>query len=221
MIISHRHRFVFVHLHKCAGTSVTRALLPFLSADDVVLGCSPEYEARSRISRAQGGLHKHSTAQEIRSEVGESIWSDYVTFTFVRNPWDLVLSKYLWWHKTPGDWDAQAAIRKREVMQMPFSEFAATLGERQNYFERLLSSDGVAAPSLDLDFIGHYERLDVDFGMLCDRLNLAVAKLPLANTSRELRDHDNYVGYYDERAAAHVASVYRREIERFGYRFAE
>ena len=38
MIISHKHKFIFIHINKCGGSSVTRALMPYLGPNDLVLG---------------------------------------------------------------------------------------------------------------------------------------------------------------------------------------
>ncbi|MDX1625008.1 MAG: sulfotransferase family 2 domain-containing protein [Wenzhouxiangellaceae bacterium] len=42
MIISHRHRFVFQHCRKAAGSSIAAALAPHLGPDDLHLGTWPE-----------------------------------------------------------------------------------------------------------------------------------------------------------------------------------
>lgn len=42
MIVSHRHRFIFLHCRKAAGSSIAAALAPHLGPDDVHLGTWPE-----------------------------------------------------------------------------------------------------------------------------------------------------------------------------------
>lgn len=42
LIISHRHKFIFMHSRKTAGSSVTAALNPFLGPRDIQLGAWPE-----------------------------------------------------------------------------------------------------------------------------------------------------------------------------------
>ena len=42
MIISHRHRFIFMHCRKAAGSSIAAALAPHLGPDDLHLGTWPE-----------------------------------------------------------------------------------------------------------------------------------------------------------------------------------
>jgi hypothetical protein len=52
MIISHTHRFVFVHCRKTAGSSVKAALAPYLGPDDLVVGGLNEVlRARGRLNR--------------------------------------------------------------------------------------------------------------------------------------------------------------------------
>lgn len=62
--------FVFVHINKCGGTSMERALgLPFIN---------------------------HATALEHRSVLGERRWSNRFVFSLVRNPYFRLASMYLY-----------------------------------------------------------------------------------------------------------------------------
>lgn len=45
MIISHRHRFIFLHNRKAAGSSVTVALARYLGPDDIMIGCVEDCRA--------------------------------------------------------------------------------------------------------------------------------------------------------------------------------
>jgi hypothetical protein len=40
MIISHSRKFIFIHIHKTAGESISEALRPYLSGRDLLLGTS-------------------------------------------------------------------------------------------------------------------------------------------------------------------------------------
>ncbi len=52
MIISHRHRFIFIHCRKTGGSSIARALAPHLGPDDIHLGTWPEaYKTGVRMNR--------------------------------------------------------------------------------------------------------------------------------------------------------------------------
>ena len=99
VIVCNRHRFIFVHLHKTGGTSVTRALDPLLGWNDVICGATQFGNAVDRAYRQRFGLHKHCHARDIRAVVGEEIWREYFTFAFARNPYSRAVSLYTYIHR--------------------------------------------------------------------------------------------------------------------------
>ena len=94
MIISNSHRYVYVHLHKCAGTAVERALAPHLAWNDIILGSTPYGEKNQQLEKERFGLHKHSSAAECRNVIGRELWDAYFTFTTVRNPYSRAVSAF-------------------------------------------------------------------------------------------------------------------------------
>ena len=96
MIISNSRKFIFAHLHKCAGTSLTEALRPYLTSDDLVLGGSESGESfgSEELQHLSTRLAKHSTASKIYQAVGDRIWNSYFTFGIVRHPLDRLVSLY-------------------------------------------------------------------------------------------------------------------------------
>jgi Sulfotransferase family len=123
MIISHKHKFIFVHVPKTGGTSITYSFLKHLDKkNDTILGCLPPYDKISRENKIKGGLHKHSSASDVKKELG-NIYSNYFSFAFVRNPYDLILSQYYWWKATNIEWDKAASKVKAFVISSTFDEF--------------------------------------------------------------------------------------------------
>lgn len=125
MIISHKHKFIFVKTPKTAGTSVEIALSKYCGPEDV-LSCLirkdenmrrelgypgaqnfrlPLYRYTAgdtvRCLRKRKALHffNHARALFIRNHVDAETWDNYYKFSFERNPWDKLISMYYWIHK--------------------------------------------------------------------------------------------------------------------------
>ena len=210
MIISHLHKFIFIHIHKCAGTSISRALLPFLGKDDILLGCTPEAELLNKRSYKSGGLNKHSNLIEIKQSLDSSIWNSYFKFTFVRNPWDLLVSKYHWALKTK--WDNEKGFINKIKKLDDFEEYVLSpLCNKRNCKDIISSEKG----EIEVDFIGKYENLERDFLSVCKKLSLSTSKLNKFNPSL----HNHYTNYYNPLTRDLVSDWFEKDINEFNYSF--
>ena len=101
-------------------------------------------------------------------------------------------------------------------------------------YQMLYSDNG----ELLVDFVGKFESLQNDFDDVCIHLGLGDSALPHVNSSdkksRELRrkvknflhrndesDLRDYVDYYDDETRQYVGELYRKDIEKFDYSFAD
>lgn len=94
MLILASHRVIFIHLHKCGGTSVEQTLAPLLRWNDLLLGSTEAGEALSRVWERHFGLGKHSSAAEVDKVVGTAFWSECFTFATVRHPCERAASLF-------------------------------------------------------------------------------------------------------------------------------
>lgn len=135
VILSHRHRFIFVKTAKTAGTSLKVALADLCGPEDVVppimdrahdirprnhlgrVNPMPELRTARRAGLPQGAagtremllrgrcFSGHTPAWVIRARAPRE-WESYTTFCVERNPWDKVLSGRAWVRTQYGkDWD--------------------------------------------------------------------------------------------------------------------
>lgn len=109
MIISHRHRFVYVKTRKTASTSIEIAMSKFCGPEDVITPIvATDEQVRTRlgyrgpqnylvesVSGARVELVNHAPALLARRILGES-WQQYFFFTIERNPFDRAISQYYW-----------------------------------------------------------------------------------------------------------------------------
>jgi len=122
MIISHKHKFIFIKTNKTAGTSVEIALSKHCGPEDIItpiglddeeirmeLGYpGPQNFTGSLNTGLIGGVlrrfkkkkkekfYNHMSAHEIKDRIEDNLWNDYYKFCVERNPWDRVVSLYYW-----------------------------------------------------------------------------------------------------------------------------
>lgn len=229
MIVSHRHRFIFVKTHKTAGSSLEVALARECGDDDIVShmedniasglprhygptsALGPLYNrhklVRKLVSRHSPLLgafyYEHMAARRIRELIGQDIWDSYFTFCFERNPWDKVVSYYLW--KKHG----------QQKPMLPFDEYIARKPHRLPRDSDLYwDDDGVM-----VDRVFEFRNLSAALADLRERLGLALPEpLPREKTGVAV-ERRPYVEYYSDRSREAVADLFQREINLMGYEF--
>ena len=230
MIISHRYKFIFVKTHKTAGSSLEMALGALCGPDDIISsmetnddsGIPRNYHgtqflgrlyARSRLTRKLINRHsrliepwyyEHMPAWRIREQLGEEVWNSYYKFCFERNPWDKVVSYYLW--KKHG-----------QSKSLPdFDEYVLTKTHRLPMDAGLYCNE---SGSCLVDRIYDFHNLMYDVASLYQRLGLEFdGLLPREKTDIKV-DRKPYQEYYSSKSREKVAEVFSREIELLKYSF--
>jgi hypothetical protein len=217
MLLSIKHRFLFVHIAKTGGTSVRDALEGLRWGD-------PWYLAMflcSRLSAASGHriaakLPRHAKIVAAKEMLPKEFFDALFKFAFVRNPWDLQVSSfhhirrerphYLGGHET-----FESFLRWKLDPERPYQYHVDTSIELQSDYLIDLHGNRV------VDFIGRYERLHADFATACERIGIAPPHLPHARQATD-RSKD-YRRYYSDDTAALVADYFKKDIEMLGYTF--
>ncbi|MDQ8203607.1 sulfotransferase family 2 domain-containing protein [Pelagicoccus sp. SDUM812003] len=240
MIISNNNRYIFVHIMKAAGTSVTDALSKRLDWRDLALGGTELGEQIHHFYNAHWGVGKHSMAREIKALVGDEVWEDYYTFSFVRHPFPRAVSlyKYIqrfaeqervpWWKSAL----RAAAGRKKRFRR---NRWLNDLPEAKAYFETSSFSTFIRRahevgalgmkPQVDwvtdeegndmLDFVGKVENLEADFERIVQSVGLEGVQLSRANKSTYQKPWYEY--FADETDFQFLSEVFSEDFVHFGY----
>lgn len=220
MLISHHHRFLFIHIQKTGGDTLSRLL-----ADRV-----PDLEP-------VGAKH-----EQLRNEPSLlDQYSSYFKFAFVRNPWDRLVSWYsmlteaahlteedarrcerskiryeqarnnrLWRYALEESTDFSSFIRNCtlpiEVRPGVYYSFV------YNQLDYLADCSG----EVRVDFIGRFENFNEDLDTVLDGLKISHGNVGYhENASR----HAHYSDFYTEQTRAIVQERFRSDINYFGYQF--
>lgn len=227
MIVSHKHRFIFLKTTKTAGTSIEIALSEHCGPDDVITPISPEDEstrqsmgfrgpqnckvplARYRWKEIRKFLRErnrqkffnHTTAAEAKQWVGQKIWVKYFVFCFERNPYDKAISRYFWSTREDRHQELQSYLETAPRWQL------------SNWHIYTIGNE------LAVDFVGRYEKLEADLNHVWKQLKLpGTPNLPRAKGTYR-NDSRHYSRLLDRHSRALVSRICENEIAAFDYRF--
>lgn len=189
------YKCVFVHIPKNAGLSVCYTL--FGNA---------------------GGSHRKIV--DYKQIFSPNTFKSYYKFTFVRNPWDRLVSTFFFLKK--GGLTEKDKIWADANLSgfLDFKDFVRNWLTEENinnslHFQHqhifLEDENG----NIAIDFIGRFENIDEDFKTITDKLNIR-RTLIKTNTSKREMDYSNY---YDEETKEIVNILYKKDIELFNYEF--
>lgn len=205
-MVSREHSCIFVHIPRCAGSSVEAVVWPGArTEEDLWMGFVDEYHNRHQT----GGL-QHLLARQIREEVGARTFESMFKFTVVRNPFDRTVSQFAYMRRRR---DLRAFIGMDQGST--FAEYLRLIRQRQHVQWLPQCRFVYDGDDLLVDRIVRFEKLESSLPWVFERLGLRVASLPHRNAS----DRDSYRTYYTAATRREVESIYQEDLRRFDYSF--
>lgn len=227
MIISHKHKFIFIKTRKTAGTSLQEALDRICGPDDIMtptgisdqtyrprnyrgvvnplpyLLAKPRQHRKRRIlKRTVTGerIFDHMYLSELMTLPEAQNWSGYFKFCVERNPWDKTVSRYFWKYRGRSSRPEFEAFVAKDKHVSDFDAY---------------SLNG----QIGVDYVGDYGDLT---GSIAKIAKTICCDIPLpAHRNANTRQKRDYADMYTTETQEKVAEVYAREIAAFGFKFGE
>lgn len=200
-MISHKNKYIFVHIPKCAGTSIEKCLLEH-EGNHVELATDgrPALSLLSREIKEDYLLDIESKQHYKLDMYDQDKQEQYFCFTFVRNPWSWAVSDYLY-HK-----------HRRPVPV--FDVWIQNLSKQELFLYHM--DPQVSYINNNINYIGRVEHMDTDWKYITNRLFGCDITLPEENKCWKQYD---YKQFYCSKTRDVVANLYKDDIMRFGYTF--
>ena len=207
-MINDKHKFIFIHIPKCGGTS-----MEFLLKNDSRMICG--WSEKNKV------FIQHCTILQLKQLYNIKL-DKYFSFTFCRNPWDKAVSDYKSWFRLNSPF-------KDIVKGTTLKDYLLCRNgyERINHLENPLGRGDHFRSQYEyiidehrkpiIDFVGKIETYQADFNTVCDNIGIPQQQLPHQNKSK----HKHYTEYYNDETREIVAKKYAKDIEYFGYKFGD
>jgi hypothetical protein len=187
-----QHKCIFIHIPKAAGTSIARTLF------------------------GQGSRHVPWFEYQ---KANQRKFARYFKFTFVRNPWDRLVSSYLFLRNGGlSDADAKWAAENLNGYS-DFGQFVRGWVTEENvwtwvHFKPQHHFICDSGGRVRVDFVGRFESIEDDFAYISARMNC-----PRQLAKVNVGDRRHYTSYYDDETREIVRRAYARDIHLFEYSF--
>jgi hypothetical protein len=199
-MISHKYKCIFIHIQRTAGTSIEKWL------------CGYDWFVIDKKT-------KHLLSSQAKEIYGD-YWDEYFKFSFVRNPWDRMVS-CLKFNKHFGLNINNGIIDVGGYMEMygypKILEYDQRFYNRKDVEHDRHKNKSVYGNILDedIDFIGRYEFLYDDIKKIQKKLNVVKDFDIFAQKS----NRKSYKKYYDERSKNLVNDIFLNDINYWNFNF--
>jgi hypothetical protein len=196
MPVDNNRKFIFVHIPKVSGTSIELAL--DLMHEDKFFKMESIYQIDGIMFAPQ-----HLRSKDLKNKfLKKSEFDSYFKFSFVRNPYDRVISEYLY-NKNIENFDINN-----------FRKWLYEYYEKIDYDHKLLQYEFLyEGDKLLVDFVGRFENLKEDFSYVCKKININV-ELP----HLQKKQSKSNIDLLEKKDLDFIYDIHKKDFEIFNYK---
>ena len=193
MPYSDKHKLIFIHIPKNAGTAITNAL----EMNDI----------------------GHHSWKYYKNKYPEK-WNTYTKIAVIRNPWDRVVSNYAYarmeeshWHSVSGKTRYSKHPDLELLKDKSFEECISILKNNPSSLKH-------RGWSLQKDYITDDNHIVIDIVILQEDINTVINRLTNVNVSKiNTSKRDDYKTYYNQDLIETVGEIYKEDIKLFNFKY--
>jgi hypothetical protein len=212
-MISHEHKIIFIHIPKCAGTTIERVLFPKKQFN----WREPDYEnLHGWCPKNKLFLHQ-ATAEQLLSKklISENIWNEYLKIGIVRNPYSRAVSGYFW---LMNNTQIRDSFRNYILRGGKFKSLLNDNSSNKFRGDHLwLQKDFLYFENkLVLDKLYFFENLDEIFNDLKKNVHL---KNSITHYMKGDKSSIHYSNLFDDKTLQMFNEIYDSDLKTFNYSF--
>ena len=216
MIISEQYNFIFVHIPKTAGLSVTDAFGKYGRPRGRTIWRSISRRLPFHESPAIAHFRVHEPASKMISKLSRPVFDRFISFSVIRNPFDHAVShyEYMKQFRIKSTADKVGLMSFQEYleyrMRKPFwnDTIFARMPDQAYY---LTDTSG----KLAVKRLIRFEHLADELEALSRDLKLPDSALRHVNKTKA--EKKPFADYYDDRTVEYVRRIYERDFDLLGY----
>ena len=199
-MISHKHKCIFIHIPRTAGTSIENWL------------CGDDYMNID-------GKNKHLIASQSKKKY-KDYWDDYFKFSFVRNPFDRMVSCLLFpsYFKVTVDDSAHLNFKnyKKQWGHPIIIENDFRFSKRKDIISKKHKENQVYGNIIDedLDFVGSFENLQSDILSIKKELGI---KTDFNFHEARSNTKKKYESFYNYSNKKEVEDMFLNDLSKYNY----
>ena len=211
--INHDKKALFIHIPKNGGSYIATILAEnygfknyYLKRPDhkeFCLGIDKSVDKHE--NKIHGTLVYYKTSVHLNRimNMNEEKWNSYFIFTFIRNPYDRIVSGWNYVNK----------------YNIAFHKFININNNANSYdywhvfmsqSRHIVDSNGI----LRIDYFGKFENMEDDLKVILNKLGFQIKHKPFKKNSKK---HDNYETYYNSNIIEKVNNLMKEDLQNFGY----
>jgi hypothetical protein len=213
--INHEKKAIFIHIPKNGGSYIADILSKnygfknyYLHRPDHKLFClGKDNSVDKHENKIHGTLIYYKTSSYINQIMGmnENKWNNYYIFSFIRNPYDRIVSGWNYCNKNNISFNNYIHLENKVNSYDYWHIF-------MSQSRHLIGNKG----KININYIGKFENLENDLKIILN--NIGINYNNHISFKKNSKKHNNYKTYYNNEILEQINIILKEDLENFDYK---